>query len=491
MSKEIKFIDTTVRDGHLSLWALNMRTGMMLSVLPHLDEAGFDAIEFFLPMVQIKKMGKELGEDALEWLKRGAALNTKTELRLHGGIHPGLALIPRSISRLLAEMVVAHGVAVTRISSSWNDFPELVPEMEELTKIGYKSVVNVIYSESPKHTDDYFRERIRQAAALKPYRICFKDVGGLLTPERTRQLLPIFLEAAGDVEIEFHAHCNNGLAPLNALEVAKGGIKYIHTSVPPLANGTSQPSVFNVAQNLRALGFDTAIDEEALAPVVEKLTTIAQRQHLPMGHPRLFDQSIYNHQVPGGMISNLQYQLRLVGMEDRLQETLEEVVRVRAEFGYPIMVTPLAQFVGSQAAINVIVGERYKQVSDEVIQYALGHWGREPVTDMDQEVRANILNRSRAGEWARWERPDPTVEEVRRKYGENVSDEELVLRLYGGQEALNTMGRSSEPEDFLSARQPIVTLIDQLTKRRAFKHVVVEKGGMSLTAHGSGQDRGP
>jgi oxaloacetate decarboxylase alpha subunit len=487
MSNEIKFVDTTMRDGHLSLWALNMRTGMMLSILPHLDEAGFDSMEFYNPAVQIKKLGKELGEDAFEWLRRGTALRKNTDLRMHGGIRGGLSLIPLSLRMLMVNMVVASGVITNRSSNPWNDFPEHAPELKDLAKAGMRTVLNVIYSISPKHTDDYYRERIRQAADLKPYRICFKDVGGLLTPERTRELIPIFNESAPGIELEFHAHSNNGLAPLNALEAAKGGIKYIHTAVPPMANGTSQPSIFNVASNLRALGFKTAVDEECLQPVEEKLNTIARRQHLPVGKPRLYDQSVYGHQVPGGMMSNLAFQLKQVGMENRLQEVLEEAVRVRAEFGYPIMVTPLAQFVGSQAGLNVITGERYKQVSDEVIQYSLGLWGREPVTHMNQEVRAKILDRPRGREIMKWDPPQPSLKEVRAQYGENISDEEMILRAFGGNETAAALGKSSSPEDFVSARQPLVTLIEELTKRRAFKHVVVQKGDLSLSLHGSAE----
>ena len=484
MGDQVKFIDTTVRDGNQSLWAFNMKTGMMLSVLPHLDEAGFDSIEFYNHGIQIKKLGKDLGEDALEWLKRGAALNNKTELRLHGGIRGGLSLIPLSVRKLMVDIIVAHGITLNRSSNAWNDFPEHAPEVEDLRKAGMRTVVNVIYSISPRHTDAYYRERIAKAAALNPYRICFKDVGGLLTPERTRELAPIFKESAGDVELEFHAHSNNGLAPLNALEVAKAGIKYIHTSIPPVANGTSQPSIFNVAQNLRSLGFDPVIDEAPLRPASEKLTAIAHRHHLPIGAPRLFDQEIYGHQVPGGMLSNLAYQLKLVGMEHRLQEALEETVRVRAEFGYPIMVTPLSQFVGSQAAINVILGERYKLASDAVIQFALGLWGREAVTAMDQDVRAKILDRSRARELANWQPPQPSLKEVRAKFGRNISDEEMVLRFFGGDEAYEVMGKASAPKDFLSVRHPVATLIDELSKRRNFRRVVVQKGDVSVTLQG-------
>lgn len=481
MNTAIRFIDTTVRDGHSSLWAQNMRSGMMLSVLPHLDQAGFDSMEFFSGGTQVKKAAQDLGEDALQWLKRGASLAKQTELRLHGGIRGGFSLIPLSIRRLLVKLVIDQGITVNRSSNPWNDFEEHRPEVEDLRKMGMRTVVNVIYSISPKHTDDYYRERIGQAAALKPYRICFKDVGGLLTPERTRELTKIFKENAANIDLEFHAHSNNGLSPINVLEAAKSGIRYIHTAVPPLANGTSQPSIFNVAANLRALGFDTEVDERPLRDVADKLAGIAHKEHLPLGTPRLFDQAVYGHQVPGGMMSNLVHQLKLVGQEHRHQETLEETVRVRAEFGYPIMVTPFAQFVGSQAAMNVILGERYKQVSDEVIQYALGMWGREPVAGMDQEVRSKILERPRAREMARWERPQPSLREVRHQYGENISDEELVMRFFGGDKALAIRGMSSDPEEFNSVRQPISRLLEGIAKLPNVRHFALHKGNTALT----------
>src|SRR5919202_5562346 len=460
---------------------MNMRTGMMLAGLPDLDQAGFEAMEFYAPGAQIKKMVQDLGEDPFLWLELGAPRQRKTELRMHGGIRGGLSKIPLSVTRLMVEYVVAHGIHVTRTSEPWNDFREFGAEVEDLRQLGMRLVLNLIYSESPKHTDAYYAERARQAAALKPYRICFKDVGGLLTPERTRQVARIIKGAVGDIPLEFHAHCNNGLAPLNALEAVKEGIRYIHTAVPPLANGTSQPSIFNVAANLRALGYTPVVDEAPLRSASERLTAIARRHDLPMGQPREFDYGQYAHQVPGGMMSNLEYQLRLMGMEDRFEETLEEAGRVRAEFGYPIMVTPLSQFVGTQAAFNVIVGERYKEVPDEVIQMALGYWGREPVTDMDQKVRAKILDRPRAREWARWEQPEPSLAEIRREYGEHVSDEEIVLRFYAGEDGLRVVGKSSAPEEYLSARHPIVELVEALVQKRDLQHVHVRTGQLSVT----------
>jgi oxaloacetate decarboxylase alpha subunit len=200
----------------------------------------------------------------------------------------------------------------------------------------------------------------------------------------------------------------------------------------------------------------------------------------PAGAQREYDAAQYLHQVPGGMISNLRYQLTNLGMGHRLQETLEECGRVRAEFGYPIMVTPLAQFVGSQAAINVITGERYKEVTDQAIQYALGHWGKEAPQVMDADVKDKILSRSRAKEWANWSPPDLSLAEVRKKFGAGVSDEELVLRVIAGDAAVDAMLAAGAPREYLSATQPLVRLIGELSKRKDCRQVFIEKKGFSL-----------
>lgn len=477
---EIHFIDTTLRDGQLSLWALGMRTGAMLAIAEQMDRCGFQSMEFF-GFSGFLKFVREHKENPWDWIGMGAKRFTKTRLRQHGGLGSGFEKIPRSVLKLMMERVASHGITLTRTSNPWNDYGVLKREMEELRSIGMEMVANVIYSVSPRHTDEYYAEKAREAAAMRPYRICFKDVGGLLTPERTRTLVPLVLKHAGNIPVEFHAHCNNGLAPLCYLEAMKLGLTTLHTAVPPLANGSSQPSIFNVARNGRALGFTPTVNEDAIKPVEEHFTFIAKREGHPIGAPKEYDHSQYHHQVPGGMISNLRHQLRLVGMGDKLEATLEEAARVRAEFGYPIMVTPLAQFVGSQAAINVIVGKRYQEVTDQTIQYALGHWGKEGALLMNPDVKDKILSRSRAKDWAAWEPPEPSLQEVRRKFGgPGVSDEELVLRVITGADSVKTMLAAGAPREYLSATQPLVTLIGELSKQSDYHQIHIQKGELSL-----------
>jgi oxaloacetate decarboxylase alpha subunit len=345
-----------------------------------------------------------------------------------------------------------------------------------------QTIVNLIYSVSPRHSDEYYAEKAREAASIRPYRICFKDVGGLLTPERARTLIPVILQNAGDVPVEYHAHCNNGLAPLCYLEAVKLGITTLHTAIPPLANGSSQPSILNVAKNLRALGYTPVINEEEVKPIEEHFTAVAGRDGLPIGKPFAYEESQYLHQVPGGVISNLRHQLRLVGKEDKLQQTLDEAARVRADFGYPIMVTPLSQFVVSQAAINVIVGERYKEVTDQVIQYALGLWGEEAPALMDPNVKDKILSRSRAKDWQGWEPPEPSLDEVRRKFGgPSLSDEELLLRVYAGEDAVKGMNAAGASREHLNGTQPLIRLIEELSKKKDCNQVFISRPGLSLT----------
>jgi len=257
----------------------------------------------------------------------------------------------------------------------------------------------------------------------------------------------------------------------------------VHTSVPPLANGSAQPSIFNAVRNLRALGYKVLVNEKVLEPVEQHFRRVAEEEGLPVGAPREYDETWYRHQVPGGMISNLRHQLKMLGKEDKMPNVLDEIVQVRAELGYPIMVTPFAQFVGSQAAINVMTGERYKEVTDQVIQYALGLWGKEGAEYMDPEVKAKILDRPRAREMEKFEVPDVSLEDVRKKYGgRGLSDEELILRYYAGPEFVDALKTAPPRKEYLDARKPLVKLVEELIQKRDTGHVYIRRDNFTLSA---------
>ena len=481
----IKFVDTTIRDGHQSLWAENMTTGMMLPVAETLDRAGFDAIEL-ISSSHLKKCVRELKEDPWARVRLMRERMPRTPLRLNAGRFSAFDITPRSMYRLFMERMAANGIREARISEEWNELEGWEWKTKVSRDVGINPVLNIIYSVSPKHTDEYFAERTRQAASLQVNRLCLKDPGGLLTPERVQTLVPIMFANANGIPIELHTHCTTGLGPLCCLEAVKLGIKIVNTALPPLADGSSNPSLFNVAKNLRALGYKTLIDEVALKPVSEHFTYIAKREGFPIGEPVEYDYSQYQHQVPGGMISNLRFQLRKVGMEKNIDQALEETMRVRAELGYPIMVTPLSQFVGSQAAINVIVGDRYKEVTDQIIQYALGYWGKEGAELMDPAVKTKIMDRPRAKEWAAWQPPEPSIAELRKKMNaENVSDEEFLLRWNLNVEEIDAMRGAGAPKEYLTSRQPLVNLVEALSKRKDYRQIVIQKGDMLVSLNRS------
>jgi oxaloacetate decarboxylase alpha subunit len=456
-----------------------MRVGAMLPAAPHMDAAGFESMEFFLSVI-FKKYVREHKENPWYWLREGAKRFKHTRLRYHGGMHSAFEKTPHCILELLVERLVSYGLTLTRTSNCWNDYTAFKAEIDDLKAHGMDTVANLIYSVSPRHTDEYYAQKARDAAAAGPWRICFKDVGGLLSPERARTLIPVVLKAAGDIPVEFHAHCNSGQAPLCYLEGVKLGMRILHTSVPPLANGSGQPSVFNIARNLKALGYTPAVELTPLEAVTRHFNHVAHRDGLPIGRPVEYDQSQYGHQVPGGMIANMRHQLKIVGMEHKMDEALEESARVRAEFGYPIMVTPLSQYVGTQAAINVIVGERYKEVPDQVIQYALGIWGKEGAELMDPQVKDKILNRPRAREWIHWEQPEPSLQEVRQKYGVHLSDEDLILHYFAGEDYVKALPNDGRPRQYLDATQPLVKLIEQIAKRKESNHVYIKRPGFTV-----------
>ena len=477
----IRFVDTTIRDGHQSLWAENMTTGMMLPVAEAMDRAGFDAIEL-ISSSHLKKCVRELKEDPWARVKLVSQRIRNTPLRLNAGRFSAFDITPRSMYRLFMERMAANGIREARISEEWNELEGWTWKVAVARDVGINPVPNIIYSVSPKHTDEYFAERTRQAASLNVNRLCLKDPGGLLTPERVQTLVPIMFANANGIPVELHTHCTTGLGPLCCLEAVKLGIKIVNTALPPLADGSSNPSLFNVAKNLRALGYKTLIDEELLKPVSEHFTHIAKREGFPIGTPVEYDYSQYQHQVPGGMISNLRFQLRKVGMEHKIDEALAETQQVRAELGYPIMVTPLSQFVGSQAAINVIVGERYKEVTDQIIQYALGYWGKEGADLMVPEVKAKILDRPRAKEWAERPPPEPSVAELRKKMNaENISDEEFLLRWNLDAKEIEEMKASGAPKEYITSHPPLVQLIDALSKRKDYRQIVIQKGEMVVS----------
>ena len=479
--KDIHFVDTTLRDGQLSLWASNMTTGMMLPVVENIDRAGFEGMEL-LSSAFFKKSVRDLKDDLWERARLVAQRVNHTPLRsIRSRSMLAFQITPPAMTDLWLERLAANGITELRTSDPSNTPKYWAEAIRTANRVGLKTILNIIYSISPKHSDDYFADRFREAAKLKPYRLCFKDPGGLLTPDATRRLVPILLREANGIPVEFHTHCNTGLGALCCLEAIKLGITSINTAIPPLADASSNPSVFNVAMNARSLGYHPVIDEEAVKPVRDHFTAIAKQEKLPIGKPLEYDALHPMHQVPGGMISNFRFQLSNLGKLEKLPEILEEVSRVRAEFGYPIMVTPYSQFFGVQAAVNVMVGERYKEVTDEVLLYTLGLWGDEEAQSIEPNLRDKLLQRPRAKELSKLKAPEMTLKQFREKFGgPGVSDDEAILRYFAGEEYVDAMKAAGPAREYASGKNSLLMLIEQLIKRNNSRQIYVRHGNLTV-----------
>ncbi|MBI2960804.1 MAG: hypothetical protein HYY28_10855 [Betaproteobacteria bacterium] len=484
---DVHFIDTTFRDGSQSLWALGMRPGMMEAVAESMDRAGFDVIE--VPGGNyMKKCVRDLKEDPWAMMAMLARKMPNTVKTSMAGTYI-FALDPLT-PRSMIEFYYAHLVKIgaldrVQITSNTFDqpkraFPWIIPAFR---KLGLQIVLGLSYTISPRHSDEYYAHKTREIVAFAPDAIYLKDQGGLLTVDRARTLLPAMVRNAGRVPVELHSHCTTGLAPLVYLEALGLGVARLHTGVPPLANGSAQPSVFNVAANARLMGYSPRVDLEVLRPVAERLSAIARRERLPVGAPLEYDYAQYVHQVPGGVISNLVHQLSELRILARMDEVLEEVVRVRADFGYPIMITPYSQFVVTQAAINVATGARYAHVIDDMILIAKGAYGEDSgYTWMDQNLKDRLLGTRRAQELVARERPDVPLGEMREKLGgPGVSDEEFLLRyIMKGEQEIRAMRAAGRPRQYLGADMPLLDLIRELGKHRAVRYVQVQRGSEKL-----------
>jgi pyruvate/oxaloacetate carboxyltransferase/biotin carboxyl carrier protein len=432
--KKIDFVDQTLRDAQQSLWGYMMRTDMITPIAEIMDQVGYKAIatvgsQAFTVLV------RNLDENPWERIQILSDLIKKTPLRgsyQTGSLSTFDLSTPREIITLWIKRSVANGLKSFWVCD-WQDDMDRFSYFSRIARAEGASVITTLgYSLSPVHNKEYWANKARLIGETKDSvdAIMIEDGGGLLTPEATRDLISTIQKNCGGIPIEFHAHCNSGLAPLCYLEAIKLGVTTVHTAIAPLANGTSLPAAETVLRNARRLGFKSDLNEDALATVSAHFRKIAEEEGLPMGVPAEYDLFHFEHQVPGGMMTNLTRQLREAKMEDRLEEILEEIVQVREELGFPVMGTPFSQIVGAQAIENVISGKRYGQITDEVIKFSLGYYG-EPLAPIDEKILDKIKSLPRTKEFHNWtsEGYDKSIEELRKEFGPELSDDDLLLKI--------------------------------------------------------------
>ncbi len=467
--REIGVVDTTLRDAHQCLWATRMTTAHMLPIAKHMDEIGFQRIDL-AGTIQFDVCVRYLKEDP--WLRMRLMRERITKTPLSSFTRSknivSFDIVPDDIVELWVERLVANGFREVGSFDGLNDVDNMLVTIHKARALGVKTFGALSYGLSPVHTDELYVKTARDLVRRgKVDAIWLKDAGGLLTVDRIRTLVPAVKKAIGDIPLELHSHCMTGVAPLVYLEGIKAGADRIHTSTAPLANSNAQPSTQSVAKNLRALGFKVDVDDDLLAEVGEHFRRIAEQEGKPLGEPQEYDAFHYEHQIPGGMMSNFRSQLAHAGLSHLLQKLLEECVRVRHELGYPILITPFAQFVGTQAVLNVVQGERYRTIPDEVKKYALGYFGK-LLAPVDPDVLDRIVENG-SPQIALQPAPlPPAVDKLRKQYP-NASDDERILRfMFAGQQVDEMLAAGAMKTEYVFEK-PLVKLVRELAERRITK----------------------
>jgi oxaloacetate decarboxylase alpha subunit len=480
----IELVEVAMRDGNQSLWgATGLGTAQCLTIAPVLDLVGFRAADF----TSSSHMGvavRFFREDPWERIRlmRAAMPNTPLQFITTGFRFISWQTAAPEFMQLVYRRLLANGIGRFAVIDPMHDLDALLESARLIRKEGGREIVaGLTYTVSAIHDDAFYADCARRLAASSDVdRIYIKDPAGLLSPERARSLIPAVRGAIGARPLELHTHCTIGLGALSCIAAADLGVSTVHVAIDPLGSGTSLPSARRTVANLRELGHRVDIDDRALAAASRYFTQLARAEGLPLGAAQEFDAAFLRHQIPGGVVTTMQRQLDELKLLDRWPAVIEEVERVRAELGYPIMVTPFPQMVCTQALFNVIGPERYGNVPDELLRYVLGRFGR-PTRPVDENVRARILARPRAAQLA-GEPPPPSLAELRSRFGHAVSDDELLLRAVMPAAQVDAMisagpaRRRYNPE-----LAPVLSLLRGLAGRSVPDQMVVDKPGWRLT----------
>ena len=479
--RKIRLIDVTLRDAHQCLWATRMTTKMMAQLAPDLDRAGFEAIDLVGGAV-FDVCVRYLREDPWERMRivSGWMKETPLIVMTRGQSLFTFEFFPDDIVALTAERIFANGIRYHTPYDALNDMRNMEVPIRAAKHVGLYVDAGLVYTVSPVHTDAYYAKKIDELVALGADAVFIKDPSGLLTPERAATLVPVVKAACATLPLQLHSHCLTGLAPYVALQAVDLGVDVVHTATSTLANGASHPATEQVVHNVRRRGYQIDVDLACVEAVAERLRYIAKREGKPLGTIVEHDAFHYEHQMPGGMISNLKSQLATLQIEHRLPEILEEAARVRCDLGYPIIVSPFAQFVITQAVLNVMGKERYATVPDEVRKYVLGHYG-----EIAGPIEPNIYDRIAGGAQTVTVRPgdllEPAIKRLREERGPFRSDDDLLLAaFYSDAEYKALKATGPIGTDYPLASTPLATLVKEIALRpdiKSFHFTHRERGG--------------
>ena len=428
--KKVQFTETVLRDASQSLIATRLPYEKMEPILETMDKAGYYSAECW-GGATFDVCLRFLNEDPWERLRkiRAKMPNTKLQMLLRGQNILGYKHYPDDIVRRFVRASVKNGIDIIRIFDALNDVNNLKVAIEETVKSGAIASGTISYTTSPVHTREKYVEMVKELARMGVGSICIKDMAGILTPAAAYDLVAAIKDAV-DLPVVMHTHCTTGLAYMTYLKGIEAGADVIDTAISPFSGGTSQPATETLAYALKELGYEVDLDQPTLYRIADYFKPIRNEyikdgtlNPISMGT----DTQCLNYQIPGGMLSNLLSQLKSLNALDKFDEALRETPAVRKDMGYPPLVTPTSQLVGTQAVQNVLAGERYKNVGAEIKAYCRGEYGRTPAP-IDPEVRAKILGDEKPieGRYAD-SLPTDTYEKTAEKLGDTAKCEEDVL----------------------------------------------------------------
>ena len=427
----VKIVETGLRDGHQSLFATRMTTDEVLLALEELDKVGYHAIEIW-GGATFDACLRFLNEDPWERLRKAKKIckNTKLQMLFRGQNILGYRHYADDVVEKFVEKSLKNGIDIIRIFDALNDLRNLEAAVKATKKYGGECQIALSYTTSPVHTVQYYVELAKEVEKMGADSICIKDMAGVLMPTAAYELISA-LKKNTRLPIELHSHCTGGLCEMTYLKAIEAGVDIVDCAISPLSGGTSQPCTESLNFALRGTEYDPKLNVDMLNIAASKMATV-KAKYLANGllNPKVLsvNANIIKYQVPGGMLSNLINQLKQQGASDKLDEVLSEVPNVRKDLGYPPLVTPLSQMVGTQAVLNVISNERYKMVPKEIKDYLHGRYGKSPAP-VNEEVRRKIIGDDEVITYRPADDLKPEFQELKKQYKDIVKSDEDVLSI--------------------------------------------------------------
>ncbi len=428
--KKVQFTETVLRDANQSLVATRLGFDQFEPILKTIDQAGFYSVECW-GGATFDVCLRFLNEDPWERLRkiRAAMPNTKLQMLLRGQNILGYKHYSDDVVRRFVRAAVRNGIDIIRIFDALNDVNNLKVAVEETVKSGAIASGAISYTTSPVHTLAKYVEMVKELKQMGVSTICIKDMAGIMSPKEAYDLVSAIKDAV-DLPVVVHTHCTTGLAFMTDMKSVEAGADVIDTAISPFSGGTSQPATETLEYVFRQYGYDTGLNTEKLFEMANffkpiRADFLAQGTLNPISMAT--DTQCLTYQIPGGMLSNLLSQLKSLNKLDKFDEALLETPRVRADMGYPPLVTPTSQLIGTQAVQNVLAGERYKNVGAELKAYCRGEYGRTPAP-IDPEVQAKILGDEKPIEGRYADTlPKDIFEKAQAELGDTARCEEDVL----------------------------------------------------------------